>query len=74
LPGRFKLLDPISPLKIHQPVSQTQEDFSVAGAPLFLQALANQIEQGSKRAEAVFVLDVELQARLVHEYSVQRGS
>jgi hypothetical protein len=74
LPGRFELLDSVSPLKIQQPVPQAQEDFSVAGAPLLLEALANQIEHGSKRAEAVFVLDVELQARLVHGYIVQRGS
>ena len=58
--GRLDFLDPVSSLQMHQPVSQSQESFSIAGFPLFPQVLANQIEHGGEGAEEVVLLDVEL--------------
>jgi hypothetical protein len=68
------LLDPISLLEVHQPVSQAQEPLCIAVVPLFPQVLANQIKHGGEGAEVVVLLDMELEARFVHGGSMPQAS
>jgi hypothetical protein len=53
-------LDPVSLLKVHQPISQTLENFCVSILPFLLRVLANQVEHCGKCAEAVVLLNMEL--------------
>src|SRR5216683_4300196 len=71
---RLDFLDPVSLLKVHQPISQTTKRLCIATVPFFSQILADQIEHGGEGTEVVVFLNMELQACFVHARSMARAS
>lgn len=53
-------LNPVSMLKVHQPISQTTKCLCIATVPFFLQILADQIEHGGESTEVVVFFNMEL--------------
>jgi hypothetical protein len=67
-------LDPVSSLKVHQPISQTTEYLRIATMPFSSQILADQIDHGGEGAKAIVLLNMELQTVFVHIHSMSRTS
>ena len=53
-------LDPVSLLKVHQPISQTTKCLCIATMPFFSQILADQIKHGGESTEVVVFFNMEL--------------
>ena len=67
-------LDPVSLLKVHQPISQTTKRLCIAAVPFLAQILAHQIEYRGEGTEEVIFLNMELQASFGHAQSMPRAS
>jgi hypothetical protein len=58
---RHELFEPVAALEVHQLVPYAAEGRNFAGCTLFPEGLGNEIHHGGERAEAVVLLDMELE-------------
>jgi hypothetical protein len=70
----WSFLDPVSLLKVYQPISKTTKRLCIATKPFPPQVLANQIDNAGEGAEAVILLNMELQVFFVHAKSMPWAS
>jgi len=56
---RLEFLDPVSLLKIHEPIPQTTKRLRIATKPFLSQVLTDQIQHGGEGTEVVVCLDME---------------
>ena len=70
---RLEFLDPVSLLKIDQPISQTTKRLRIATKPFLSQVLTDQIQHGGEGTEVVVFLDIELYARFGHTPKYDSG-
>jgi hypothetical protein len=70
--GWFPLLEPVAALGVHQLVSHAGEGGNFRWCASFFQGLAHQIHDGRQGAQAVVLLDMELEGFFVHAWIVPR--